>query len=155
MSKFKELSHEAQKLPNSIELMKEWDDILDYYLDIFKEKDKETYTNLMDELFVSIHGEHLTEEMAHNAVSKMMNEDGTSGEHYTMDLSKLLAERNGITWNDFNMYDWYYVLNMVYSDYYKVFGNDDNMYIKLALAWLNDKDISDGKAYRYFKNVVE
>lgn len=155
MSKFKELSMEAQKMPNRNEIMTEWDDILDYYLDIFKEKDKETYTNLMDELFVSINGEHLTEDMAHKAVSKMNNEDGTNGEHYNMDLAKLLADRNGVTWTDFNKYDWYYVLNMVYSDYYKIFGNDDNMYIKLALAWLNDKDIPEGKAYRYFKNVVE
>lgn len=155
MSKFKELSMEAQKMPNSNEIMKEWDDILDYYLDIFKDKDKETYINLMDELFVSINGEHLTEDMAYKAVGKMNNEDGTNGEHYNMDLAKILAERNGVTWNHFNNYDWYYVLNMVYSDYYKLFGNDDNMYIKLALAWLNDKDIPEGKAYRYYKNVVE
>ena len=155
MSKFKELSLEAQRMPNYIELMKEWDDILDYYLEIFKEKDKETYINLMDELFVSINGEHLTEEMSQKAVSKMKNEDGTQGEHFSLDLSKVLAERNGVTWKDFNIFDWYYVLNMVYSDYYKLFGNEDSMYIKLALAWLNDKDIPEGKAYRYFKNVVE
>lgn len=88
----------------------------------------------MDELFVSINGEHLTEEMAKKAVSKMKNEDGTIGEHFTVDLSKVLADRNGVTWKNFNEFDWYYVLNMVYSDYYKLFGSDDSMYIKLALA---------------------
>lgn len=44
---------------------------------------------------------------------------------------------------------------MLYSDYYNIFGNDSNSYIQLATAWLNDPDVPEGKAWRYYKKVVK
>lgn len=42
---------------------------------------------------------------------------------------------------------------MIYSDFYKVFGQDTNLYIKVAKAWLEDKDAENGKAYKYYQSV--
>lgn len=41
--------------------------------------------------------------------------------------------------------DWHYVLNMIYSDYYKS-GRSDETYIGLAKDFLDDPDAPDGKA---------
>ena len=65
------------------------------------------------------------------------------------------AKNEGIVFQHFNEYDWFYVMNMIYSDFYKVFGSNTNMYIKTALEWLTDADVKAGKAYRYYVNVVD
>ena len=50
---------------------------------------------------------------------------------------------------DFNEADWYFVLSMMYSDYYKS-GRSDDTYIGLAVDFLNDPDAPDGKAKKYY-----
>ena len=45
----------------------------------------------------------------------------------------------------------YYTLNMMYNDYHKLFQEDTNKYVELALMWLEDEDSDGGdiKTYRY------
>lgn len=67
------------------------------------------------------HGPHFNEEKARKAVSKMENEDGTRGPHWTIEEAVALANQHGVRLDErFNKYDWYVALNMIYSDYYKV-----------------------------------
>lgn len=67
------------------------------------------------------HGPHFDEVMAHKAVSKMENEDGSRGPHWSIEETTALASQHGISLsNRFNRYDWYVALNMIYSDFYKV-----------------------------------
>lgn len=67
------------------------------------------------------HGPHFNEEHARKAVSKMENEDGTRGPHWSVEETTTLASQYGINLGSrFNRYDWFVALNMVYSDYYKV-----------------------------------
>nr|UWD60141.1 MAG: hypothetical protein [Bacteriophage sp.] len=67
------------------------------------------------------HGPHFNEEHARKAVMKMENEDGTRGQHWSLEETSALASQYGISLSGkFNRYDWYVALNMVYSDYYKV-----------------------------------
>lgn len=67
------------------------------------------------------HGPHFNEEHARKAVSKMENEDGTRGPHWSVEETTALASQYGINLGSrFNRYDWFVALNMVYSDYYKV-----------------------------------
>ena len=54
----------------------------------------------------------------------------------------------------FNAWDWYYVMNMLYSDFYPIIGTDTAMYIKMAKLWIMDKDVEQGKAWRYFTEVA-
>lgn len=67
------------------------------------------------------HGPHFNEKHARKAVSKMENEDGTRGPHWSVEETTALASQYGINLGSrFNRYDWFVALNMVYSDYYKV-----------------------------------
>ena len=61
----------------------------------------------------------------------------------------------GVLFDTFTMWDWYYALNMIYSDYVVVIGNTPSTYISLAKAWMNDKDAGLGKAYRYYMMIMD
>ena len=67
------------------------------------------------------HGPHFNDEHARKAVNKMENEDGTRGQHWSLEETTALANQYGIRLDEkINKYDWYVALNMVYSDYYRV-----------------------------------
>jgi len=106
------------------------------------------------------HGPHFNEEYAHKAVSKMENEDGTRGPHWSIDETTALANQYGISLNTkFNRFDWFVALNMVYSDYYKVIvsatnSNNVKHFIEFAKAWINDKDIDEGKMWYYYVYIM-
>lgn len=89
---------------------------------------------------------HFTKETAKYAVSKMKNKDGTRGEHWNYDTTTKVLESKGYK---FTPCDWYYVLNMMYSDYYKA-GRADEVYIEMAHDFLHDEDAPEGKAKKYF-----
>lgn len=101
------------------------------------------------------HGPHFNEEYARKAVMKMENEDGTRGPHWSLEETTTLASQYGIALGSkFNRYDWFVALNMVYSDYYRVImnitgSNNTKHYVEFAKAWLNDKDIDEGKMWYY------
>lgn len=106
------------------------------------------------------YGPHFNEEQARKAVNKMENEDGTRGPHWSLEETTSLANQFGINLNNkFNRYDWFVALNMIYSDYYKVLVNITNSntpkhYVEFAKAWLNDKDIDEGKMWYYYIYVM-
>ena len=106
------------------------------------------------------HGPHFNEEHARKAVSKMENEDGTRGPHWSLEETTALASQYGITLGTkFNRYDWFVALNMVYSDYYRVIMNIANTastkpFVELAKAWLHDKDLDEGKMWYYYIYVM-
>lgn len=87
------------------------------------------------------YGPHFDETLAKMAVSKMENVDGTYGEHWTYEQASKLAEQHNIK----NKADMYYVLNMFWSDFAKVLGNDADTYTKLAEAYICDPDAPSGK----------
>lgn len=106
------------------------------------------------------HGPHFNEEHARKAVMKMENEDGTRGPHWSIEETTTLASQYGISLTGkYNRYDWYVALNMVYSDYYRVImnitgSNNTKHYVEFAKAWLNDKDIDEGKMWYYYIYVM-
>lgn len=54
------------------------------------------------------HGPHFNEEHARKAVSKMENEDGTRGPHWSVEETTALASQYGINLGSrFNRYDWF------------------------------------------------
>lgn len=94
------------------------------------------------------HGPHFNDEHARKAVNKMENEDGTRGQHWSLEETTALANQYGIRLDEkINKYDWYVALNMVYSDYYRVVvsmtgSNNTKYFVELAKAWMHDKDIA-------------
>ena len=96
----------------------------------------------------SIFGKHFNDTLAKKAVDEMTNIDGTTGEHWSMQqTNSLLASQN----LNYNKADFYYVVNMLYSDFSEVLGNDASMYLKMARAYLDDPDASKDKAYCLWK----
>lgn len=90
----------------------------------------------------------------------MENEDGSRGQHWSVEETSALANQYGIRFDSkFNKYDWYVALNMVYSDYYKVIvnmtgSNNSKYFVELAKAWICDKDIDEGKMWYYYIYVM-
>lgn len=116
-----------------------------------KERDEEAYYKSFFTIHESIFGKHFNEDLAKKAVSEMENVDGTTGEHWSMQqTNSLLASQN----LDYNKCDFYYVVNMLYSDFSNVLGNDASMYLKMAKAYMDDPDAceGEGKAYCLWKS---
>ena len=55
-----------------------------------------------------------------------------------------------INFKDFNEYDWNYVMNMLYSDFYGSVPNETTVYGKMAYKFIEDKDAPHGKALKYY-----
>lgn len=120
--------------------------------DELKEKDREMYDELESKLYVSIYGKHFNEYLLEKATSEMINEDGTKGGHWTLRETNSVLSSNGINLSNenFNEYDFNYVMNMIYSDYYGAVSNETSSYYRLAMKFLKDKDAREGKAYCYY-----
>lgn len=135
----KKLSDTASKAD-----MEKLTDLTSEFLESIKEKMPEVEKLIMKiDLMLN---PDFTKETAEYAVSKMKNEDGTEGGHWDYETTTSVLKSKGY---DFNPCDWYYVLNMVYSDYFAK-DQPDDYYFKLAYDFLKDKDAPVGKAKKYF-----
>lgn len=113
-----------------------------------KNKDKFAYYSSYFTIHESIFGKHFSEELVKKAVGDMVNADGTKGEHWTLQQTNSLLTSNNAT---YDKYDFYYVMNMLYSDFSGVLGTEAPTYFKLAKAYLDDPDASKDKAYCLWK----
>lgn len=98
----------------------------------------------------------LTRESAMVWTGDMVNADGTTGPHWSMEQVRQVMEQRGI---ECDPLEFYAVLNAVYSDYCAVAKrhsvNKPEFYIDMAKAWLDDADAAKGKAARYFNYIVK
>lgn len=94
----------------------------------------------------AMYGPHFNEECALKAVSKMENEDGSRGEHWSLEETTSIANQYGINLKGekYNKYDWYVALNMIRSDYYRAVvtilqnANKGNMDPAALMAMMNN-----------------
>lgn len=112
-------------------------------LEKFKRYCPEEFYGVMYKIHCVAYGPHFDEQLAQLAVSRMKNVNGTTGEHWTFEQAARLAEQQNIDC----VADFYYVINMLYSDFEKVLGSDVATYAKLAKAYISDPDAQDGKAF--------
>ena len=128
---------------------------VDDALSMLKETNYDTYQELESYLYREIYGKHFSDWLLDKATKDMINEDGTKGPHWSLEQTTSVARSNGVEFDTFNEYDWNYVMNMMYSDYYGAVSNDTNMYAKLAKKFLEDKDSKEGKAFCYYMNIAK
>lgn len=124
--------------------------MLTFKMDKFVEEVREIRPEMVDKFLMKVDlvlNPSFSKETAKWAVSKLKNKDGTTGEHWNYETTTKVLESKGY---NFKPCDWYYVLNMIYSDYYKS-GRSDDTYIELAHDFLEDKDGTENKAKKYFK----
>ena len=119
-------------------------------LSMIKETNRELYDDLEMYLYKEIYGCHFNSWLLEKATSEMENEDGTKGSHWSVVDTNSVAKSNGIVFDDFNEYDFNYVMNMMYSDYFGSVNNDLTTYIKMSIKFLKDKDAPTGKALKYY-----
>lgn len=119
-------------------------------LDMVKRIDEDVYDDIEMYLYKDVYGCHFTKWLLEKATNEMINEDGTRGPHWTVEQTTMVARSNGIEFRDFNEFDWNYVMNMIYSDYYGVVPNETSTYVKMARKFLEDKDAEYGKALKYY-----
>ena len=100
--------------------MEKLTDLTSDFLESIKEKVPEV-EKLLTKIDLMLNPK-FTRDTAEYAVSKMKNEDGTEGGHWDYDTTTKVMRDKGY---DFNPCDWYYVLNMVYSDSnYRIYLKD-------------------------------
>ena len=135
--------------PKGTEIMEKTLNVLDKHLEQFKEAHPDKYKDIEDCLYIMVYGYHFNQEMLTDALSHMINDDGSAAPKWTVSETTQVARNNGIAFKNFNEYDWNYVMNMIYSDYCTVLGDNLMSYVKMSHKFLEDKDAPEGKALRY------
>ncbi len=126
--------------------------VLDQHFIELETVDPKIYWETMNNIYELLIGNVFDEESVLYAVSCMINEDGTTGEHWTMEQTNSYAISENYTGD---VFDWYYVMNMMYSDYCNIFDDKLSIYVSLTKAWLADKDAQPDKAYNYWKKIIK
>lgn len=122
--------------------------------DKFVEEVREKHPEMVDKFLLKLElllNPSFSKDTAKYAVAKMKNKDGTTGEHWDYATTTKVLESKGY---DFKPCDWYYVLNMIYSDYFKS-GRSEDTYIEMAHDFLSDEDSPENKAKKYYKAMHE
>lgn len=94
-----------------------------------KHDNKKAYWQAKLGIHECIFDSHFNEHLAKKAVSKMKNVDGTTGEYWTLEQIETLIKNHKL---DYNCYDFYYLMNMLYSDFEGVLGDNADLYLKMA-----------------------
>jgi hypothetical protein len=132
MHGFKELVHRHLKT-STTEEMEKLTCLVDELVNSL-EDDKKRKFLIRVELLLN---PHFNEETSKYVVSKLQNKDGSTGEHWN--LTETTTELDKLD-TDFDPYDWYVALNIVYSYHYKS-GRSAETYIELASDLLERMDI--------------
>lgn len=105
--------------------------------------------------------EPLDKETAEEWVKSMCNSDKRrpEGECWTFEEAKEIAHKQGIK-SEEEVIEFYAVLNAVWSDYFEVakkygHGEDEQFFVDLAMAWLEDEDAVEDKAAAYYEHIVK
>lgn len=114
------------------------------------------------ELYEEAYGDKLSNDIMTEWVKSMSVTDGSEredGQKWTVDQCYDVGSKMNIDWNKHTKYEWYTVLNMMYSDYYKTakalnMQDDTTFFGRLAKDWLCDSDAGEDKLYNYYFNVI-
>lgn len=119
-----------------------------------KESQRTAYMKLYD----YIYGDTLCRDKCEEWVDSMSS--GTEhGQKWSIEEIESVAKRLEIDFSDFSKYEFYAVMHMINYDFKDTMSCiganlDATGCAKLALAWLNDENVSSGKAKNYYFHVV-
>lgn len=124
--------------------MEKLSDILVEIICNMKEYHYDKYKYYKTCIYELVYGKKISDEMREEIVERI-------GEHWTIDETETMRSKYGysdILPNEFNV-----VMNMAYSDYANIFGDDLDLYIKFSKAFIKDDDAKEGKVYIYFNQI--
>lgn len=98
----------------------------------------------------------MDKKQAENWTKHMKNEDGSTGARWTFDEVQKVMQQYGV---DCDPVEFYATMNMLYSDYGKVFKKHNaatvQFYVDMAKAFLDDEDAVKDKLAQYYRYVVK
>lgn len=101
------------------------------------------------------HAHPFTRQTAMEWTAGMINADGTRGPHWTIEETDKLHKQYSLTCD--RLVFWV-VMNSLYSDYCEALressASTPEVYVRLAKAWINDKDAVPDKAAAYYTYVA-
>lgn len=153
MSEFKEIISEYIK-NGDIGDMTRLAHVLGCLMEEIESKHPDLYKKYMTKAKLANSHIEWDKEQAEYAVAHMKNKDGTTGEHWS--FSKTTDELERRHW-EFNPAEWYYVLNMIYSDHGSS-GVSTEMCMEFAKDIITDVDApacSTKRVYiaKHFKHI--
>ena len=117
----------------------------------WKEKMPEEFARVMYEYEYGCH--IFNEEMYHNAVQYLESPTGEKGPHWSLEKIKSKAAQY-VDDEAYTLYDYAYVVNMLYSDYCKII-TETSQYLQMAKAYLTDKDYFGDASERAYHNAMK
>lgn len=121
-------------------------DMLNELICDLKVENPKLYREYKKELYETAYGKVIMEDKAIEIVEEMR----PFGEKWDMEAIEKVSANNMIKGNKSDVY---LVMNSLYNDYYDVFGEDTDIYVKMTKSWLDDKDAVEDKVYEYFMNI--
>ena len=87
------------------------------------------------------------------------NSSRENGQKWNMDQTSSIGAEVGVDWNKIAKINFYVVMNMMYSDFWRTaekveYEDDPKFYAYLAKDWLCDDDASSDKLFRYIFKVL-
>lgn len=143
---FKDLVYEYGR-DGSTEVMEK----LTSKVDKFVEEVREMHPDMVEKFLTKIDlllNPYFTRKTAEYVVKKLENKDGTIGGHWSYEQTTSVMPAG------LHEADWHYVINMIYSDYYKS-GRSDETYIGLAKDFMDDTDAPRCKAKKYYLAMTD
>lgn len=126
--------------------MKKLSHMLECTINHMKDCDKEMYRELKEDLYEMACGKVLSLEMAEDWVQNMK----PKAIFTKYDTDNFIKEKG----YNVNPIDFYVTMNMMYSDYGKIIGNNPEQLADMSIAFLKDEDASAEKLYLYRKCIV-
>lgn len=113
-------------------------------------------------LYEKAYGHEITRELADTWVKSLEVSDGSdrgNGMKWSYEATTEAGNKIGIDWREVTKCEWYVVMNMMYSDYYRSAKyaekqNDAMFFAHMAKDWIYDEDAPEDKLYRYYFAVI-
>lgn len=114
------------------------------------------------QMYESAYGKQLNKTLAEKLVRKMPVTDSSErsdGQKWSYEQTTDVGNKIGINWAEVPKCEWYFVMNMYYSDTYDTAKyaekqNDAMYFAHLAKDWCYDEDAPADKTYRYVMKVL-
>lgn len=111
--------------------------------------------NLFMQLYTEKYGEKINRDIAESIVMELpvIDSDRMSGEKWSYEDAKVMAERVGVNWDEVSKCEYYLVLNFMYSEHGKTgkkHGWQDTVYGELAYDWFYAVDAEPNKTFHFF-----
>lgn len=129
------------------------EDLMNFVCDLMCELNitmPQVYETLLIDLHKNVYGFHFSKGLALKAVSELEDSNENKGGKYSLEEVNKIRRDYNISLNE---YDFYFVINMLYSDYSKLLNNDLSSYVKMSCLFLEDEDAPEGKAFKYYLSM--